>query len=76
MERETTRKVGSIVLGLMVVGLVGLAPASAAETVTSPSETTADPCITINTSGPGVRVDPESCKRIVLENVTAPPADL
>lgn len=75
MESERTRKVGAVVVGILVLGTVALAsaPLATAE-APSPSTGTSGSCLTVDTTGPGVIVDPVSCERFVTEKLPTPPA--
>lgn len=76
MEKERRTGIGWIVLALGVVGLVGLvglAPSAAAEIGQASTEAEPGHCVTIDETGPGVRVDPPSCRKAIENLVTDPP---
>lgn len=73
METKRRTEITAIVLALGVVGVVGLAPSSAAEIGQASTEAEPGHCVTIDETGPGVRVDPPSCEKAIEDLVYDPP---
>jgi hypothetical protein len=76
MVHESTTKVGSVIVALALLGMVGLsvAPsAQAAEGTTEDGAGSSGACITIYTDPVGAAVDPRNCETPVTTNETASP---
>lgn len=62
MEKETTRKVGAAVLSFVTLVMLVVSAAPTAQAVDDTASTSqAGSCITVDTTAPGVNVDPQSC---------------
>lgn len=65
MDQESTKKVGSLVVALALLGMVGssVAPsAQASEIASAGDDEEGGPCIKIYTDPPDATVDPRNCE--------------
>lgn len=65
MVHESTTKVGSVIVALALLGMVGLSvasPAQAEEPASVGEDNEAGPCIKVYTTPPAVGISPENCK--------------
>lgn len=74
MVQESTTKVGSTVVALLLVGAVaiGAAPSTQAEELGLEENAQQRACITVYTSDPGVTVAPQDCELPGTSNTTEP----
>lgn len=64
MDKETTTKIGSMIVSLALVGLIAVSSvpsAQAAEEISTGENNADGPCIEVYTNPPDVTVDPRNC---------------
>lgn len=75
MVQESTTKVGSMIVALALLGMVGLsvAPSAQAEETSLGEAEEGGPCIKVSTDPPAVGISPQDCKPSTVHNVTFEP---